>query len=63
MSSGLYSAIDPSGPVAYAPVAADAVYRKVALRPIPFLFLCYVAAYLDRINVGFAQLQTNRTSA
>ena len=26
-------------------------------RLLPFLFVCYVAAYLDRINVGFAQLQ------
>ncbi|WP_020656709.1 MFS transporter [Massilia niastensis] len=34
-----------------------AVYRKVNLRLIPFLFICYVAAYLDRINIGFAQLQ------
>jgi len=33
------------------------VYRKVNLRLIPFLFICYVAAYLDRINIGFAQLQ------
>lgn len=33
------------------------VYRKVGLRLIPFLFICYVAAYLDRINIGFAQLQ------
>jgi D-galactonate transporter len=24
---------------------------------MPFLFLCYVAAYLDRVNVGFAKLQ------
>jgi D-galactonate transporter len=37
--------------------AADAVYRKVALRLIPLLFLCYIAAYLDRVNVGFAKLQ------
>jgi D-galactonate transporter len=36
---------------------ADAVYRKVALRLIPLLFLCYIAAYLDRVNVGFAKLQ------
>jgi D-galactonate transporter len=47
-----------------APLALDAaadetarVYRKVSLRLIPFLFICYVAAYLDRINIGFAQLQ------
>ena len=33
------------------------VYRKVNRRLIPFLFICYVAAYLDRINIGFAQLQ------
>jgi D-galactonate transporter len=37
--------------------AADAVYRKVAVRLIPLLFLCYIAAYLDRVNVSFAKLQ------
>jgi len=37
--------------------AADAVYRKVSWRLIPLLFLCYIAAYLDRVNVGFAKLQ------
>ena len=36
---------------------ADSVYRKVAWRLIPLLFLCYIAAYLDRVNVGFAKLQ------
>lgn len=42
-----------------APGAAevDSVYRKVSLRLIPFLFICYAAAYLDRVNVGFAKLQ------
>ncbi len=35
----------------------DATYRKVTWRLIPFLMLCYVAAYLDRVNVGFAKLQ------
>jgi ACS family tartrate transporter-like MFS transporter len=34
-----------------------ATMRKVSRRLIPFLFVLYVAAYLDRINVGFAQLQ------
>ena len=34
-----------------------AVYRKVTWRIIPFLMLCYVVAYLDRVNVGFAKLQ------
>lgn len=34
-----------------------ATYRKVDLRILPFLFLCYILAYLDRVNVGFAKLQ------
>jgi D-galactonate transporter len=33
-----------------------ATYRKVALRFIPFLMLCYVVAYLDRVNIGIAKL-------
>ena len=33
------------------------LYRKVTFRLVPFLFACYVAAYLDRVNVGFAKLQ------
>ncbi|WP_343722914.1 MFS transporter, partial [Herbaspirillum seropedicae] len=37
--------------------AEDAIYRKVWLRIIPFLFICYVVSFLDRINIGFAQLQ------
>lgn len=40
-----------------ASVSADRLYTKVALRLLPLLFLCYVTAYLDRINVGFAKLQ------
>jgi D-galactonate transporter len=34
----------------------DALYSRVTLRWIPFLVLCYIAAYLDRANVGFAKL-------
>ena len=34
--------------------------RKVRWRLIPFLFLLYVIAYLDRVNVGFAALDMNR---
>jgi sugar phosphate permease len=32
-------------------------YRKADVRLLPFLFLCYILAYLDRVNVGFAKLQ------
>lgn len=37
-------------------VNAHATYRKVALRFIPLLMVCYVIAYLDRINIGIAKL-------
>jgi D-galactonate transporter len=43
--------------------AADFVeqtYRKVFWRLVPFLMLCYVVAYLDRVNVGFAKLQMSQ---
>src|SRR5438445_11775427 len=38
---------------------APTVLSKVRRRLIPFLFLLYIVAYLDRINVGFAALQMN----
>src|SRR5690348_9671280 len=34
-----------------------AVIAKLMRRLLPFLFLLYIVAYLDRINVGFAALQ------
>lgn len=37
-----------------------AAYRKAAWRLVPFLFFCYILAYLDRVNVGFAKLQMSR---
>jgi D-galactonate transporter len=36
--------------------AKDAVYRKVAWRLMPFILLCYVANYIDRTNIGLAQI-------
>lgn len=36
--------------------AHDAIYQKIMLRFLPLLCLCLVAAYLDRVNVGFAKL-------
>ena len=32
-------------------------YRTITWRIMPFLFVCYVLAYVDRVNVGFAKLQ------
>jgi ACS family tartrate transporter-like MFS transporter len=37
-----------------------AALLKVRRRLLPFLFVLYIVAYLDRINVGFAALQMNR---
>jgi ACS family tartrate transporter-like MFS transporter len=38
------------------PSALDRARRKAYLRLIPLLFVCYVVAYVDRVNVGFAKL-------
>src|SRR6202023_1750556 len=35
----------------------DMTYSKVTKRLIPFLFVCYFVAYLDRVNVSFAKLE------
>ena len=50
-SNGVMSQSSPSE------VNENKLYQRVAWRLIPFLLVCYVIAYLDRINVGFAKLQ------
>jgi MFS family permease len=40
-------------------VALKAVYRKVAFKLIPFLFILFFMAWIDRVNVGFTKLQMN----
>lgn len=34
-----------------------ALYRQIAWRLLPLLMFCYMVAYLDRVNIGYAQLQ------
>jgi MFS transporter, ACS family, tartrate transporter len=46
------------GATANVPISAVTL-RKVTWRIIPFLFILYVIAWLDRVNVGFAGLQMN----
>ena len=41
-------------------VDGAAVYRKIAWRLIPYIFVLYILAYLDRVNVGFAALEMKR---
>ena len=40
-----------------------ATVRKLRLRILPFVFLLYVIAYLDRTNIGFAALTMNKELA
>lgn len=59
MNTATYGA--PAVPTATAATTtattADAVYRKISWRLIPLLFVCYIFNYLDRTNIGYAQLQ------
>ena len=52
--------VTPAAGAAFQTGASDLetrAYAKVTRRLVPFLMLCYLAAYLDRVNVGFAKLQ------
>jgi ACS family tartrate transporter-like MFS transporter len=40
-------------------ILAVVTVRKITRRLIPFLFVLYIAAWLDRVNVGFAALHMN----
>ena len=40
--------------------AAATARRKIARRLIPFLFLLYITAFIDRVNVSFAGLEMTR---
>ncbi|GJH10507.1 MFS transporter [Caballeronia novacaledonica] len=41
----------------------DAVFRKISLRVMPLVLIAYVFAFLDRINIGYAQLQMKQDLA
>ncbi|AJP51731.1 MFS transporter [Pseudomonas simiae] len=47
----------PTAPAPATNEAIAALYHKLNWRLLPLLFIGYVFAYLDRINVGFAKLQ------
>jgi len=40
--------------------AARQTIRRVTMRIIPFLLVCYFISFLDRVNVSFAGLEMNR---
>lgn len=37
--------------------ADDALFGKISRHLLPLLLVCYLIAFLDRVNIGFAQLQ------
>ena len=42
------------------PDVAQRATRRIARRLLPFLFVLYVVAFLDRVNVGYAGLEMSR---
>jgi D-galactonate transporter len=55
--------IDRSQPLPPGADAVESVYAKVSRRLIPLLLIAYMIAFLDRINIGYAQLQMKQTLA
>ena len=53
----------PAEPRAIEMDESDRVFRKVAWRIMPFLFLIFVLAMVDRINIGYAKLQFSQDLA
>src|SRR2546425_6566515 len=49
-----------NGTSAVAKAIEQRTIRKLQIRLIPFLFLLYVIAMVDRINIGFAALTMNK---
>src|SRR5258705_4463833 len=43
------------------PIAVTNLFSKIGWRILPFLIICYMIAFLDRINIGYAQLQMKQT--
>ena len=60
MTSHTTTASQPFGgtdtPVA-GQVVEESTYRKIAWRTLPLLFVCYIINYIDRANIGIAQIQ------
>src|SRR4030095_13646441 len=40
-------------------ISEPELLKKITLRLIPFMFVLYIVAYLDRVNVSYAALQMN----
>ena len=49
-----------ASPTSVEDVDEEKLLAKMIRRIVPFLFVCYVVSYLDRVNVGFAALTMNK---
>ncbi|HEY1608311.1 MAG TPA: MFS transporter [Paraburkholderia sp.] len=54
---GVAGLSSPGDAVSHAPAEIERLFGRIAKRIIPFLFLCYVLNYMDRVNISFAHLQ------
>jgi MFS transporter, ACS family, tartrate transporter len=50
----------PTTPTSEPAINARALYTRITRRLIPYMFLLYIVAYLDRVNVGFAAMDIQR---
>ncbi|OXJ11042.1 MFS transporter [Burkholderia sp. HI2500] len=55
MNTGTECSTDGGGTAARS--EADRVYARITRRLVPLLFLCYLAAFVNRNNIGLAKLQ------
>jgi ACS family tartrate transporter-like MFS transporter len=42
------------------PILGQRTVRRISVRLLPYLFVLYIIAFLDRVNVGFAGLEMSR---
>ena len=62
MSSSVPLQTSPQSPPAAAGSdAAQRLFRRLDWRMLPLLMVCYMVAYIDRVNLGYAQLQMKQT--
>lgn len=54
-------AIPQSGPKVHYTPEDETLFSKIGWHLLPLLIVCYIIAFLDRVNIGFAQLQMRET--
>lgn len=48
---------DAVGDVCPDATVTESTYRTISRRILPLIFLCYIINYIDRVNIGIAQIQ------